>query len=101
MVCSDAVGEPRHDQLSLGGGHVCEEGVVDAAALDELFVSFECAKLLGLGLGCDPFLGGSDSSMDVAHEEIVFGSCTMCMLCGICFCGALARNRERMEVSER
>ena len=101
VVCPDTVCKSRHDQLSLWGGHVGEEWVADAAAFDEGFVPPECAKLLGLGLGCDPFPGGSDSSIDVAHEEIAGGSFVMCMLCGTCCCGAFVCKRERMAVSER
>ena len=64
------------------------------------FVMLEGARLLGLGLGCDPFPGGSNSSSDEAHEEWAVSRGTMCMLFGTCDTGALDFKREIMSVSD-
>ena len=80
---------------------ICEERVGDPARGKECCVALERARLLGLGLGSDPVLGGSDASSDVAHEEILLGSGLRCKFIGTCEAGALDLRRERMAVSER
>ena len=78
-----------------------EEGVDDATCFEEVLVASERARLLGLGLGSDPFFGGSNSSIDIAHEEISLGSSWRWRLLGTCEGGADCFNKERISVSDK
>ena len=65
------------------------------------FVMLEGARLLGLGLGRDPFPGGSNSSIDEAHEERAVGRGMIRRFCGTCDAGAFECNKEMVSASER
>jgi hypothetical protein len=73
-VDSVAMGKGGQDELALGVSVVGEEWIIDAAGVEESFVFFEAARLLGAGLTTDPLICGSNSSLDEAQEESFFGS---------------------------